>query len=100
MMLTGPIRNSDICYTRVHLFLKAQVRFFGIIINKRNQKVAYILRNVQDKALDKTSTITTEGQAMTSHPMNYFKTISKSVLQPDYCAVKRPPPPISFVKNA
>jgi hypothetical protein len=72
--------------------------FFGIIINKRNQKVAQILRNVQDKALNKTSTITFEGKAMTSHPMNYFKFISKFVLRPDYCAVKRPPPPL--VQNA
>jgi hypothetical protein len=68
---------------------------------KRNQNVAHILRNVQNKALNKTSTITNEGQAMTSRPMNYFKSISKFVLQPDYCAVKRPPQPfISFVKNA
>ena len=78
--------------------------FFGNIINKRNQNVAHILRNVRDKALNKTSTLTTEGQAMTSHPMNYFKSISKFVLQPDYCVVKRPhlpPKPfISFVKNA
>jgi hypothetical protein len=97
MILTGPIRNSDICYTCVHLFLTVQATFLWYYYQQTEPEICPHSAQRAGQSPQHSSTITTERRAMTSHPMNCFKSISKSVLQLDYCAVKRPPPPLYFL---
>jgi hypothetical protein len=95
MMLTGPIRNSDICYTRVHLLLTAQVRF-----------LRHYYQQTEPESCPHSAQRAGQSPQQNKHNNNRRTSNDKSpdellqihfeILQPDYCAVKRPPPPAFY----